>query len=346
MGSGPIVGFRLAWGSELYNCHNGIRGTCAPKLSRRSCFLAVYQRLMALAGRRIPGTPISYWDEEDLVQEAALKILSHIHETMTNGDDGGYGRGAMATCFFPVKPEGPQDERETEASVSEAGFRNPHGDRFRSDYGDYLHPHEEPSREDGGSDEINAHGFGYHAMGDADAEELLLDESPSGDIDERSFVKSQSHDAGEGGCSRCRHSLRHFYPLFRCVMRQLRIDLWRKETGSGRYRVLSWEGIAGPEVQRVAKHDGLVKKGHDPSLSWWSNTDLPDGVDGCSDEASWEEMLRGLDREDKQLLYLRVWMDLGWREVAEIMGLSEAAARTRFMRIKRRIFRSWSDAER
>lgn len=51
------------------------------------------------------------------------------------------------------------------------------------------------------------------------------------------------------------------------------------------------------------------------------------------------QLRRQLDREEQSLLILRVDRDLSWKEIAEVLGVDEAAARKRFERTKEKLRR-------
>jgi RNA polymerase sigma-70 factor (ECF subfamily) len=76
---------------------------------------------------------------------------------------------------------------------------------------------------------------------------------------------------------------------------------------------------------------GMIRMPHSEALS----SDLPE--DAAIRRAVLREALGGLTERERQVLILRLYLDLPWSDVASVAGLTEAGARTRYYRALERL---------
>jgi len=131
----------------------------------------------------------------------------------------------------------------------------------------------------------------------------------------------------------------HCRALFHRVIRQVRIDSWRKETGSGRFSVFHADLWTDP----------VVRPG--PRTGHWKAYRCTDGAGDFfetmepgefpGEVMSW--LQSELDEMDRMIIFLRVLMGMDWREVAGTLGMTEEATRSRFCRLRSRLAALWRE---
>ncbi|HVH62562.1 MAG TPA: sigma-70 family RNA polymerase sigma factor [Candidatus Dormibacteraeota bacterium] len=114
-----------------------------------------------------------------------------------------------------------------------------------------------------------------------------------------------------------------------CVRAWRKLDQLRPDS-----RFLPWFlGIVGNQCreQMRSRWWRVLRLPHSRAL----NAELPE--DAAMRRAALREALRELTEREREIVILRLYLDLPWSDVASVAGLSEAGARTRYYRALERL---------